>query len=306
MTTKNDNPHGYGADLQRDKPPEEMVLYEIIEPHICKITLNRPERRNAVLTPDMNYELLAKFQQAQDDDSVKVIILAGEGQDFCAGEDNRRLPVESFGLKKGQRLPQSFRMQGITKTFKTMHDSMTWGTKTVIAACQGGVIGQGFGIAMTVDLIVASEDAYFTRRQSRIGFASFEVQLPLTLLRCGINRGYELNITGRSVSAQEMHEWGVVSSVVPRDKLMDEALRYARAVAAHSTDNLMLGRKSMNMFFRLLGVDTYFNYAEVAHPLFTNMVWREDEHNFLRERNKYGNKEGMRRLNAVWEDLGFK
>ena len=83
---------------------------------------------------------------------------------------------------------------------------------------------------------------------------------------------------------------------------MDEALRYARAVAAHSTDNLMLGRKSMTMFFRLLGVDTYFNYAEVAHPLFTNMVWREDEHNFLRERNKYGNKEGMRRLNAVGED----
>ena len=79
MTTKDKNPHGYGADLQRDKPPEEMVLYEIIEPHICKITLNRPERRNAILTPDMNYELLAKFQQAQDDDSVKVIILAGEG-----------------------------------------------------------------------------------------------------------------------------------------------------------------------------------------------------------------------------------
>ena len=52
MTTDkpNDNPKGYGTDLKADKPPEEMVLYEIVEPHICKITLNRPDRRNAILT----------------------------------------------------------------------------------------------------------------------------------------------------------------------------------------------------------------------------------------------------------------
>ena len=305
-TSDKSNPRGYGQELDADKPPDEMVLYEIVEPHICQITLNRPERRNAILTPEMNIELARKFEMAQDDDDVKVIILAGNGTDFCAGEDNRRMPAESFGLKKGQRLPQSYRMRGITKNFKMMHESFTWGSKTVVAACQGGVIGQGFGIVMTCDLIVASDDAYFSRRQSRIGFASFEVQLPLTLLRCGINRGFELNITGRKVSAQEMKEWGVVSSVVPREQLMDEALRYARAIAAHSTDNLMLGRQSMQMFFNLLGVGSYINYAQVAHPLFTNMVWREDEHNFLRERNKHGNKEAMKRINKVWEDLGFE
>ena len=83
-------------------------------------------------------------------------------------------------------------------------------------------------------------------------------------------------------------------------------MRYARAVAAHSADNLMLGRQSMQMFFQLLGVGAYINYAQVAQPLFTNMVWREDEHNFLRERNKWGNKEAMNRINKVWEDLGFK
>lgn len=303
---QNDNARGYGTDLQNDKPAEEMVLYEILEPHIAKITLNRPERRNAILSPEMNIEMAKKFEMAEDDDSVKVIILAGNGPDFCSGEDNRRVPVEGFGLKKGERLPQSYRMRGITKQFNMLHEHMLFGSKTIIAACQGGVIGQGFGFVMTVDLIVASENAYFSRRQSRIGFASFEVQLPLTLLRCGINRGYELNITGRKVSAQEMKDWGVVASVVPEDKLMDEALRYARAVAAHSTDNLMLGRHSMQMFYRLLGVGTFINYAQVAHPLFTNMVWREDEHNFLRERNKVGNKQAMVNINKVWEDLGFE
>ena len=72
----------------------------------------------------------------------------------------------------------------------------------------GPALGAGFGMIMTVDMVVASEDAFFARPQSRIGFAGFDVQLPLTLMRCGINRGYEMNITGRRVSAQELQKWG--------------------------------------------------------------------------------------------------
>jgi enoyl-CoA hydratase/carnithine racemase len=75
------------------KPVEDLsnsVLYEVVEDHICKITLNRPERRNAIAVPDMS-ELLAKYlERAQDDDRVKVIVLGANGQDFCAGEDTRR------------------------------------------------------------------------------------------------------------------------------------------------------------------------------------------------------------------------
>src|SRR5947207_8333266 len=95
-----------------EPPPvrDDLVLYEIVEPHIAKITLNRPERRNAILSPDMNNQLYEKFQLAQDDDAVKVIILAGAGPHFCAGEDVRRVPVEPFGLKKDQRSPQSYRI----------------------------------------------------------------------------------------------------------------------------------------------------------------------------------------------------
>src|SRR3954447_25408629 len=87
--------------------PEDMVLYDVVEPHIARITFNRPHRRNAILTPDMNIEFAKKLQRAEDDDDIKVIILAGAGEHFCSGEDVTRVPVESFGLKKGQRLPQS-------------------------------------------------------------------------------------------------------------------------------------------------------------------------------------------------------
>ncbi len=114
-------------------------------------------------------------------------------------------------------------------------------------------------------------------------FAGFETQLPLTLLRLGLNRGMEALLTGRKMSAQELKEWGVASSVVPRNKLADEALRYARAVAAHSTDNLMLGKRALQQYFHGLGIGAFVNFATVAHPLFSNVVWRDGEINFLRD-----------------------
>ncbi|RJG04184.1 enoyl-CoA hydratase/isomerase family protein [Noviherbaspirillum sedimenti] len=283
-----------------------MVLYEIVEKHIAIITLNRPHRRNAILTPEMNIVLQETFLRAQDDDAVKVIILAGSGTDFCSGEDTSKTPVESYGLKKGQRLPQSLRMRGFRKTLNSTQESMTWGDKVVIAACQGCTYGQGFSFAMMADLLVLADDAKLARRQSRIGFAAFDTQLPMTLLRLGLNRGMEALLTGRTITAKELLDWGVANSVVKAENLMDEAMRYARAVAAHSTDNLMLGKRAYQQYLHGLGFAAFQNFATVAHPLFTNVVWREDEKNFLRERDRVGGKDAMKNLNKVWEDLGFE
>ena len=285
---------------------DHLVLYEVIDDHIGRITLNRPEKRNAIITPQMNERIASLFQRAQDDDEVKVILFDGIGTDFCSGEDTSKMPVESFGLKKGGRLGQSKRMRGIRKLLETTINNTIWGDKIVIVAAQGAVLGQGFAFAMTADLLILSEDAYVARRQSRIGFAGFETQLPVTLLKLGMNRAAEILLTGRSMSPGELQEWGVANSVVPPEKLHEEALRYARAVAANSTDNLMLGKRALQQHLHGLGVSAYQNFATVAHPLFTNMVWREDETNFLRERDKVGGKQAIKNINKIWEDLGFK
>jgi enoyl-CoA hydratase/carnithine racemase len=284
----------------------KTILYEVIDDHIAKITLNRPHRKNAILTPEMNDLLAAALTRAQDDDEVKVVILSGTGSDFCSGEDTKRMPVEAFGLKKGGRLPQSKRMRGIRKLLGSTLDGTIWGDKIVIVAAQGAVLGQGFSFAMTADLLILSEDAYLARRQSRIGFAGFETQLPMTLLRLGLNRGMEVLLTGRKVTAHELKDWGVANSVVSRENLEAEAMRYARAIAAHSTDNLMLGKRALQQYLHGLGVGAFLNFASVAHPLFSNVVWREDELNFLRERDRVGGGEAMRNINKVWEDLGFE
>lgn len=291
---------------EKGPPEKDMVLYEVVDEHIARITLNRPHRRNAILTPWMNDELIDAFERAGDDDLVKVIVLAGAGTDFCAGEDTSKMPVETYGLKKGARLPQSPRMRGFRKTLDTTTRGLTWGDKVVICAGQGAVMGQGFAFAMGADLLILADDAKLARRQSRIGFAGFDTQLPITLTRLGLNRGMEILLTGRTITAQELHEWGVANSVVPADQLEEEALRYARAVAAHSTDNLMLGKRALHQYLHGMGFGAYQNFATVAHPLFTNMVWRDDEINFLRERDRVGSKEAFNKLNKVWEDLGFE
>ncbi|SCW90579.1 enoyl-CoA hydratase [Sphingobium faniae] len=294
-----------GRDVE-EEDFSNTILYEVIDGNIARITLNRPHRKNAIMTPDMNDMLVEAFNRAQDDDEIKVVILAGAGSDFCSGEDTRKVPVEAFGLKKGGRLGQSKRMRGIRKLLDSTLDGTIWGDKVVILAGQGAILGQGFSFAMTADLLILSDDAYVARRQSRIGFAHFETQMPMTLLRLGLNRGMEILLTGRKMTAQELKDWGVANSVVPREKLEDEALRYARAVAAHSTDNLMLGKRALQQYYHGLGVGAFINFATVAHPLFSNMVWRDDENNFLRERNRVGGKQAMKNLNKVWEDLGFE
>ena len=123
-----------------ESAPEDLsnsILYEVIDDHICRITLNRPHRRNAIAVPDMNEKLALCLEQAQDDDRVKVVILAANGPDFCAGEDTRKVPVETYGLKKGSRLPQSIRMRQIRKTYESMQ-------RGLIRQCPGKQRRPGF------------------------------------------------------------------------------------------------------------------------------------------------------------------
>jgi enoyl-CoA hydratase len=284
---------------------ERWVLYEVVEPHIARITINRPERRNAIVSPDMHALFAERLERAVADDGVKVIVLAGAGPDFCSGDDVRRLPVERAGLRRDTKLPQTARILNARRLHQSLGNWLEC-PKTVIAACQGAVMGAGLNLALAADLLVASDDASFARPQARIGFAGFSTALPLVLLKLGINRGYEAMITGRRVPAAEMHDWGVVNSVVPRDRLDEEAMRYARAIAHHSADGLMIGKMALIQFWHAVGMSQFGDWVEMAHPVFTNLVWRDDEFNFLRERDARGAKEALAELNRRYREWGFE
>jgi enoyl-CoA hydratase len=280
---------------------DNLVLYEKVDKHIAVLTLNRPERLNAFLAPDSFLELRRKIDRAQADDEIKVIVLTGKGETFSAGVDLRRTPIEHAGLKRGVRVPQSRRMR--LDSFEA--PNLLKCDKTVIAAVNGPCLAAGFHFVISSDIIVAGAGARFGEPESRIGFAGFSPGWPLLALKLGFNRARAMLLTGRVATAEQMHEWGVVDSVVAPDKLMDEALRYARAVAWHSTDNLMLGRRSMQIFYELLGVAAYDTWTSIAHPLFTNVVWREDEFNFMRQRNKLGMRGALSEMQRQWTEMGF-
>ena len=284
---------------------EDWVRYEVIEPHIAQITINRADRRNAILSPDMHALFKLRLDQAEEDDAIKVVVLMAEGKDFCSGDDVRRLPVEKAGLEKGNRLPQTARLGNARRLHRHLTNWLEF-PKTVIAACQGATLGAGMNLALAADILVVSDDMYLARPQARIGFAGFSTAMPLALLKLGPNRGYEAMITGRKVSAAELKDWGVAASVVPADGLRDEAMRYARAIAHHSADGLMIGKHALITFWNAVGMAQFGDWVPMGHTVFTNLAWRDDEFNFMKERSARGGREAMAELERRYSEWGFE
>ena len=284
---------------------EDWVRYAVIEPHIAQITINRPDRRNAILSPEMHLLFKDRLDHAEEDDDVKVVILAAEGKNFCSGDDVRRLPIEEAGLKKDKRLPQTARLGNARRLHRHLTNWLEF-PKTVIAACQGATLGAGMNLALAADILVVSDDMYLARPQARIGFAGFSTAMPLALLKLGPNRGYEAMITGRKVSATELRDWGVAASVVPVEGLRDEALRYARAIAHHSADGLMVGKHALIAFWHAVGMAQFADWVPMAHSVFSNLSWRDDEFNFMKERGVRGGREAMAELERRYSEWGFE
>ena len=83
-------------------------------------------------------------------------------------------------------------------------------------------------------------------------------------------------------------------------------MRYARAIAHHSADGLMIGKQALITFWHAVGMAQFGDWVEMAHPVFTNLVWREDEYNFFKERGERGGKEALAELNRRYAEWGFE
>lgn len=295
-----------GNAYKLEKPVEETIVYEKIEPHIATVTLNRPEKHNAFYPPDMFLELGKKIAMGVDDDEVKVIILKGNGPSFCTGDDLNIAPYESFGGKPGVKLAQSPRLLGIRRMFETAFRDIMYCPKNIIAQVHGRSMGYGLHLIEVCDLAVASKSATFAHVEQRIGFGGFAPGALLTLLNIGPKRYRELLLTGRTFTAQEAQEWGLINAVVPDDKLESETLRWARAVALHNTDGLLISKYYQSLMYDIIGVGATHTAYYLAHPLFTNIKWREDELNFLKSRITENSSSGaFQAREAAWGKFKF-
>ena len=198
-----------------EKPLDETVLLDKVTPEIARITLNRPDKHNALLPNESFLELGRKVDLAVKDDDVKVIIIRGAGPSFCTGDDLNRAPYEAYGGAPGVKPSQSKKLLGFQELFQGFVRVLTFCPKIIISQIHGWVIGGGLWIVECSDLAIAPESTQFAHREQRIGFAGLDSgTLTLLLLTIGYKRTREWLLTGRILTAREAKDWGFINEVV--------------------------------------------------------------------------------------------
>lgn len=218
------------------------ILSERIEDGVTLVTLNRPERRNA-LAMSLVTDVIEEMKRLRHDRETRVVILNGAGQGFCAGAD---LVQEGDSLPGAEGLSELgfvYRMQEhLAEMMIAVHEL----PKPVIAAVHGAAVGGGFALALASDLRVAAETAKFGSVFIKVGLSSCDVGTSYFLPRLvGPGRAFELMTTGRHFDAAEALEMGLVQSVVAEGNEVEKALETARLIVQNNEYGVWMTKSGM-------------------------------------------------------------
>jgi methylglutaconyl-CoA hydratase len=202
---------------------------------VATITLNRPDKRNAI-----SYELIDDLLAALGEvagSSALVLILTGAGKAFCSGMDVENLKA-LLGRSPEQNLKDS---ETMARLFRSLYDF----PKPTIAAVNGAAIAGGCGLATLCDFTLAVPEAKFGYTEARIGFVPAIVSTFL-LRQVGEKHARDLLLTGRIINAEEAHRLGMVNEVVSSEKLMDRAGGLARLLMENSPVSLAFTKRLLS------------------------------------------------------------
>ncbi len=198
------------------------VVAENVGDGVCVVTLNRPQRLNAIV-PELLEDLIAALDAADRDPGVRAIVLTGAGRAFCSGDD-----LKDFGSQAGDEASTRAyieRIQDVTRT-------MTLGDTPVVGAIRGWAVGGGLEWVINCDFTVAAAGTRFFFPEVSWGvFVTGGVTELLPRL-VGLQRARELIMLGERFDAAQAHAWGLVWKVVSDADLMPQALALARRIAA--------------------------------------------------------------------------
>jgi naphthoate synthase len=216
----------------------EDIRYELSrEPGIAKITIDRPEVRNA-FRPQTVIELGDAFTRAREDTDVGVIVLTGEGPDaFCAGGDQRVRGDSGY-----QSTPDSIGRFHVTD----LHVQIRRTPKPVVAMVAGYAIGGGHVLHVVCDLTIAAENARFGQTGPRVGSFDGGYGASILAAQIGQKRAKEIWFLCRQYDARQALEWGLVNAVVPLEALERETVAWCREMLALSPFALRLLKASFN------------------------------------------------------------
>jgi len=213
------------------------------EPGVGLVTLNRPERLNAV-NPEMVADFETLFVALAGDETIRVLILTGAGRGFCSGADLS--DVTAYRETEAFADPERYLRLG-----QERYGRLVLGLRAipqpVIAAVNGPAAGAGFCLALASDVRFASPGAYFVASFINIGLSAGELGSSYLLPRLvGLSRASEILYTGRKVHAEEAERIGLVSRAVPAEALIETALACARQMIAKSPGGLKLTKRALD------------------------------------------------------------
>lgn len=199
---------------------EPCVLYDVRD-RIAVVTLNRPESRNAV-NGALSDALGTALDRANADPEVRVIVLTGAGESFCAGADLKSLATGGSIFSEAH---PEWGFAGFVQH---------WIDKPIVAAVNGHAMGGGTELALSCDLVVASETAAFGLPEVRRGLIAAAGGLIRLQRQVPLKRALELALTGQPIPAATALEWGLVNRVVAESDVLPEALALAGVIAANA------------------------------------------------------------------------
>jgi len=238
----------------------ETVIYEVKD-RIAKITMNRPEKRNA-----LNYALLTDldtaFAEADNDPEVRVVILAANGRAFSAGYDLAGSPYISIpeGYDRWTTANALKTLRGISERYLRIMNL----TKPTIAQVHGYCLAGGCYLQMLCDVAVAAEDAAIGHPAGRGGGVT---SMPLWVTFLGLRKAKEILMFSKVISGKEAERIGLVNKAVPTDQLATEVWKMALELAEVPPDGMMIMKEALNTHADIMGRGALFAYHRQLNAL---------------------------------------
>ncbi len=247
-----------------------------VDAHVATITLNRPDKRNA-MSDDMRSEFIEALEQVAADKSIKALVLTGAGKGFCAGGDiagmERRMnaPAGEVGFNGWHRQQRVHHTQSLLHTMP----------KPVIAAVNGAASGLGADTALACDFIIASEWANFTWSYINRGIIPDGGGMYFLPRRVGLPKAKELIFTGRKVDVDEALALGIVDRKTSATTLVGDAQAWAAELGKGSATALALTKTILNQTFELSSHDVFAQGSQAQGICYTSSEHRESVMAFL-------------------------
>jgi enoyl-CoA hydratase/carnithine racemase len=237
---------------------------------IAVLTLNRPEKRNAI-SDAMRTELIDALERVSGDPAVRALVLTGSGKGFCAGGDvagmQRRMdaPPGEVGFNGWTR------QQRVHHSVALLHDM----PKPTIAAVNGGANGLGADLAMACDFVLAAESASFAWSYINRGLIPDGGGMYFLPRRTGLSKAKELIFTGRKVEAAEALRLGIADRLSAADTLLADARAWATELSHGSPTALALGKTILNQTFEMSAGQVFAQGSQAQGICYTSSEHRD-------------------------------